>query len=96
MNYIIAHDLGTSGNKATLYDERGVLVASSTTAYGVSTLRPGYVEQNPDDWWSAVASSTRDLLASSKVPPSAIACVTFSGQMMGCLAAEGDGTPLRP
>jgi len=96
MNYIIAHDLGTSGNKATLYDERGVLVASSTTAYGVSTLRPGYVEQNPDDWWSAVASSMRDLLASSKVPASAIACVTFSGQMMGCLAVDGDGTPLRP
>lgn len=96
MNYIIAHDLGTSGNKATLYDERGVLVASSTTAYGVSTLRPGYVEQDPDDWWSAVASSTKDLLASSKVPASAIACVTFSGQMMGCLAVDAEGAPLRP
>lgn len=96
MNYIIAHDLGTSGNKATLYDERGVLVASSTTSYGVSTLRPGYVEQNPDDWWSATLSSTRNLLASSKIPASSIACVTFSGQMMGCLAVDAEGEALRP
>ena len=96
MNYIIAHDLGTSGNKATLYDERGYLVASSTTCYGTTTIRPGYVEQDPEAWWSAVMSSTKALLESSKVPTSAVACVTFSGQMMGCLPVDADGKALRP
>ena len=28
--YILAHDLGTSGNKATLFDESGLLIASRT------------------------------------------------------------------
>ena len=31
--YILAHDLGTSGNKATLFDESGLLIASRTAAY---------------------------------------------------------------
>lgn len=96
MQYIIAHDLGTSGNKATLYDEDGMLVASSTTGYTTSTIQPGFVEQNPDDWWGAVVQSTQDLLALSKVAASSIACVTFSGQMMGCLPVDRAGNPLRP
>jgi xylulokinase len=96
MRYILAHDLGTSGNKATLYDEKGNLVCSSTTGYGVSTLKPGFVEQDPEDWWQAVLSSTKNLLEKSGASPASIACVTFSGQMMGCLPVDREGNPLRP
>jgi xylulokinase len=96
MHYIIAHDLGTSGNKATLYDESGALVASSTTGYSTRTIQTEFVEQDPGEWWRAVVQSTRDLLASSGVVASQIACVTFSGQMMGCLPVDGKGNPLRP
>ena len=35
MKYILAHDLGTSGNKATLFSEEGSLVASVTQHYPV-------------------------------------------------------------
>ncbi|MDR3121519.1 MAG: FGGY-family carbohydrate kinase, partial [Clostridiales bacterium] len=60
--YILAHDLGTSGDKATLFDARGRMVASAKYAYATDYPRPGWVEQSPADWWKAVCVTTRELL----------------------------------
>lgn len=96
MQYIIAHDLGTSGNKATLYNERGELVAAFTAQYATYIGSEGRVEQSAEDWWNAVILSTRKLLESSGMKNTDIACISFSGQMMGCLPVDADGNPLRP
>ncbi len=96
MAYILAHDLGTSADKASLFDESGALLASHSEGYDVSYPRPGWAEQSPDDWWRAVCSATRVLLARTGVAPQAIAAVTFSGQMMGVVALDEARRPLRP
>lgn len=93
--YILAHDLGTSGNKATLYGLDGRLAASSLSEYPVYYPAAGFVEQDPADWWRAVSSSTKGLLEKAGVEASEIACVCFSGQMMGCLPVDRQGEPLR-
>ena len=67
--YILAHDLGTTGNKASLYDRDGRMVASSFFGYGLELPHVNWVEQNPEDWWQAVCASTRQLLAAAKVQP---------------------------
>jgi xylulokinase len=92
---ILAHDLGTTGDKASLFDEEGKVRASAFSAYATDYPRPNWVEQNPEDWWRAVCLSTRELLAKSKVSPKEIACVTFSGQMMGCVVVDRNARPLR-
>ena len=94
--YVLAHDLGTSGNKAVLYSLDGERVAADTQTYRTSYPRPGYAEQHPDDWWTAVCTSTRRLLETASVSPSSILAVSFSGQMMGCLPVDRDGIALRP
>lgn len=93
--YLLAHDLGTSGNKATLYDLQGRLRASVLHEYPTYYPRPGFVEQEPQDWWDAVCGSTRELLEKAGASPAEIAAVSFSGQMMGCLLVDGSGQPLR-
>jgi len=93
--YILAHDLGTTGDKASLYDREGTVLASSFFGYGTELPRVNWVEQNPEDWWQAVCVSTHQLLDSAKVPPAEIACVVFSGQMMGCVAVDRQARPLR-
>lgn len=95
-NYILAHDLGTSGNKATLYRPNGQLVASAVYEYPTYYPHHGFVEQNPDDWWKAICESTKLLLARSGVLPGEIAGLSFSAQMMGCLLVDQAGAPLRP
>jgi xylulokinase len=94
-NYILAHDLGTTGNKANLFDERGQPVASAFAGYETAYPRPGWAEQDAADWWRAVRDSTQELLASSGVAPGDIAVVSFSGMMNGALAVDATGTPLR-
>jgi len=93
---ILAHDLGTTGNKATLFDANGAAVAAAREAYGTAYPQPNWAEQDPADWWRAVRDSTRKLLAASGVAPGEIAAVSFSGMMNGALAVDAAGVPLRP
>lgn len=93
--YILSHDLGTSGNKAAIYDANGKLKGSLLFEYPTHHPHSGWVEQNPTDWWQAVCNSTLRLLEMTKIPPGAISCVSFSAQMMGCLLVDKAGEPLR-
>lgn len=93
--YILAHDLGTSGNKATLYDINGKLCASSLYEYPTYYPNPNWVEQDSADWWKAVCVTTKALIEKSKISNKDIACVSFSGQMMGCLLVDKKGEALR-
>lgn len=92
--YILAHDLGTTGNKASLYSEQGVLKASTFYPYETYYPRTNWVEQDPQDWWRAVVEATRALLEQSRIAPSDVAVVSFSGQMMGCLPVDARGEPI--
>jgi xylulokinase len=94
-HYILAHDLGTSGNKATLFDASGHLVASAFAAYATVYPHPNWAEQEAGAWWDAVCATSRQLLAETGVAPEAVAAVGFSGMMMGCLPVDEAGTPLR-
>ena len=95
VNYVIAHDLGTTGNKATLYDREGALVGAAFRAYETEYAHIGWAEQDPTDWWEAVCRSTRHLLSETGVRGDDIACITFSGQMMGAVPLDRDARPLR-
>ena len=92
--YLLAHDLGTSGNKATLFTVEGQLVASRTCPYETHYFHGNWAEQNPDDWWRAICTTTQQLLA--EADPAAIAGVALSGQMMGCTPVDRQGQALRP
>jgi xylulokinase len=94
--FILAHDLGTSGNKVTLFSLDGKLGASCLYEYPTQYPKQNWVEQNPDDFWKAVCLSTRQLLEETRLSGSDVAAVCFSGQMMGCLLVDAGGAPLRP
>jgi xylulokinase len=93
--YLLAHDLGTTGNKAVLFDERGRLVATAFVGYPTLYYQPGWAEQDPEDWWRAVCQATAAVLAQAKVRKEEIAAMSFSGHMMGCVAVDDAGRPLR-
>jgi len=94
--YILAHDLGTTGNKATLFDTDGQIVASTVATYKTNYPQPNWAEQNPADWEKAIFESTRQLLTATEAAANAVAVVSFSGHMQGALVVDKNGTPLRP
>ncbi len=91
--YLLAHDLGTTGDKATLFSEDGTLVRSVTKNYNTNFFHGNYAEQDPEDWWAAVCRANHELL--DGINPYCVAAVSFSGQMMGCVPVDRDGKPLR-
>ena len=93
---IIAHDLGTTGNKASLHHDDGRLVASVTVPYPAHFAAGGVAEQDPADWWNAVVAATRDLIARTGTATDEIAGLVVSGQMMGAVLLDADGEPARP
>lgn len=94
MQYILAHDLGTTGNKATLYNQKGELEASAFAGYETYYPKANWVEQAPDDWWEAVCQSTKKLIKETGIEKNMISVISFSGQMMGCLPLNQAGKPL--
>src|SRR5512138_1476587 len=94
-NFVLAHDVGTSGNKATLYDREGRMVGSAFHGYPTRYDQTGWAEQEPEDWWQAVCLTTGKLLQQTGVRGDDIACVVFSAQTMGCVAIDAAGKPVR-
>ncbi len=92
--YIIAFDLGTTGNKATIFDENGEMVSSTFSGYSTYYPLSGFAEQEPEDWWKAVVLACKVLMDKSSVQTNEIACLTFSGQMMGCVPVDRDANPI--
>ena len=92
--FLIAHDLGTSGDKATLFTTDGELVKSITYVYDTHFFNSTWAEQNPDDWWKAICENNEELL--KEIDKKQVAGMAFSGQMMGCVPVDKNGRALRP
>ncbi len=93
--YVLAHDVGTGGDKASLIDQTGRIVASAVRDYPVLYPQPGWAEQDPEaHWWQAICETTRRVLSDSGVEPRDVAAVVFSTQMMGTIPVDRDGRPL--
>ena len=93
LKYLLAHDLGTSGNKAVLFTTDGKLVKSAVYSYNTDYFNNNWAEQDAGDWWKAVCATTKEILQG--VEREQVAAVSFSGQMMGCLCVDKNGEPLR-
>lgn len=81
MRYAIGVDLGTSGTKTVLFDEKGSVVASQTIEYPMYQPKNGYAEQEPSDWYNAAVNTIKGVVEKSGVSPEDIVGVGLSGQM---------------
>jgi xylulokinase len=93
---ILAHDLGTTGNKATLFDAAGKPLASTFESYDTAYPHPNWAEQDAADWEHAIIHGTQRLLAQAGVAAGQIVAISFSGHMQGALMVDANGVPLRP
>ena len=93
-------DVGTTGTKCVVIDTRGAVVAEATAEHPVSYPKPGWAEQDPEDWWRSSVAATRAALAkASAASPDAAArvdAIGLSGQMHGLVALDAAGTVVRP
>ena len=96
MKTILGIDIGTSGTKTILVDDQGRVIAAKTIEYPMETPKPGWTQQNPQDWWAASVESIRAVLAKANVPAQDIAAIGLSGQMHGMVALDEYDQVVRP
>ena len=89
MTLLAGLDVGTSGVKGIALSEDGSVVARAEEGYKLSTPRPGWAEQNPEDWVRA----TRTVL--ERLGGAGMA-VGLSGQMHGLVALDSERRVIRP
>ena len=94
-SYILSFDLGTTSTKAVIVCREGGILGSATYTYDTYYPRANWAEQNPLDWWKAVCVVTQEVLSQSRISSAAIACVVFSGKMLGLIPVDEDGGLVR-
>lgn len=88
-------DLGTGGCRVGLFDDRGRPFAFHNTPVTAIHPHPSWVEQDVDEWWRALAASTRAALARSGIDPAQIAGIGFDATSATLVALDDAGKPLR-
>ena len=96
MNYTIGVDIGTSGTKSVLFDEKGNVIASASAEYPMYQPQNGYAEQNPEDWYNASISTIREIISKSGIDTNKIAGLGLSGQMHGLVMLDDENKVIRP
>ncbi|MDH7485081.1 MAG: FGGY family carbohydrate kinase [Anaerolineae bacterium] len=93
-SYLIGVDLGTMGTKAAIFDAEGRLLASAYEESKLYYPQPGWVEQDPEDFYGSAVRTIRECLESSGIKPSDVAAIAFDGQMSGIGTVDEEwGTP---
>ena len=85
----IGIDVGTSAVKVIAVAEDGEVLERREVAYPLSTPKPGWSEQNPDDWWKATEEALDGLT-------DGVAGIGLSGQMHGLVTLDAADRPIRP
>ena len=92
--YYIGVDLGTSAVKLLLMDGKGAIKNIVSKEYPLSFPKPGWSEQNPEDWDEQVMAGIKELIAD--IDGNEVAGISFGGQMHGLVILDKDDNVIRP
>jgi xylulokinase len=97
MSYLMGIDVGTTGTRAVIARPDGTIVGAATGDHKPMRMpKPGWAEQDPEDWWQATTVAVQGALANAGLKGSDIKAVGLSGQMHGVVLLDRANTVLRP
>lgn len=93
--YIIGIDIGTTATKVVLVHSRGTIVNSVSKPVNLYSLKPGWSEEDPQQWWDNVKGLLPVLLHESQVSADQILAVGVSGMVPTLICLDQSGEPIR-
>jgi xylulokinase len=94
MAYVIGIDSSTTATKAVVWDRDGRAVAEGRGEFALALPRPGWHEQDPEDWWRACVTAVMQALESVDGADIDALCVTHQRETFACV--DEQGRPVRP
>jgi xylulokinase len=89
-------DIGTSGVKAVLIDEKDCTLAEANAPLDVQRPQPLWSEQDPEAWWMATTRVLDEIAAQHRALMPDVRALGLSGQMLGVTLLDSAERPLRP
>lgn len=95
--YALAFDIGTTGVKTCLFKigKTIELISAASEGYNLYVMPNGGAEQDPDEWWAAMCSTSKAVMEKSGVDPKEICGISFCSQMQGLVLVDKDGNHVR-
>jgi xylulokinase len=90
---LIGLDVGTTGARAIAIDLSGAVVAAEAAEYPMATPRPGWTEQDPEDWWAASRLVLGRVASRLREP---VLGLGLTGQMHGAVFLDDADRVIRP
>lgn len=91
---VIGLDSSTQSAKAVAWSRSGEALAEGRAGIGMDMPRPGWVEQDAEDWWISACAALKALAA--QIDPARTAGLAISNQRETVVFLDGEGRPLRP
>ena len=93
MSPLVGLDIGTGGARAVAVEESGGILAEATSSYPLTSPRPGWTEQDPEEWWRAA----REVLGRVAAEVGGeVRGIGLTGQMHGSVFLDAGERPIRP
>jgi len=93
---VVGIDIGTSACKVLAISRDLEILSEKTGKYPTYVPKPGWTEQNPEDWWAAVRDLLTGMSKELRKKGYEIAGIGLTGQMHGLVLLDEDGNVLRP
>jgi xylulokinase len=93
VSLLLGLDVGTGGARAVAVDEWGNLVAEASSEYPLHSPRPGWTEQDPEDWWEGAKEALGKVAAGVE---DEVAGLGLTGQMHGSVFLDASNVVIRP
>ncbi len=91
---LLGIDIGTSACKVAVFDLQGIVIAQSTKDYKVYYPAPGFVEQDPDEWWESVCAAIKECILKARINANQIAGIGIDGQSWSAIPIDKEGKVL--
>lgn len=91
---LLGIDIGTSACKVAVFDKSGRVLVQANKPYELYYPNPGWVEQDPDEWWEAICKGIKDCLAADEVSAEDIAGIGIDGQSWSAIPVDENGNCL--
>ncbi len=92
---ILVIDFGLTNCKSVVFSVDGEIIGKASEPYPTNYPAPGYVEQNPEEWWRAACSATCRLWKDDPDLASRIDCISVTGHMHALVCLDREGEPLQ-
>ena len=95
MPHVLAIDLGTTGLKAAVVRDDGVVLGIASRAITTHFVADGGVEQDAHEWWRLIVEATREVLGLTNEAAN-VGTIVCTSQYMSVVPVAADGVPVGP